>query len=506
MAEDETTLSLALESLRDGLGRRRPSRRLAASLALALAAGIATGLPAGASAPGGDDSHLGSDGQAATRTVSPADPTNCSNPSTITSCVMGILSSAGGTHGVFLQQIGGSVLASSNASFQYEPASSIKALIALYAMKQVENRAVQLTTQIPMVDTSGGPDDCPAGAITGTEPLGTAIQQMLQVSDNNRTEELMEYFGVAKLNAFASTLGLTGTHFQTSSKPPGFNIIGCLSYGSDPLPSTVDGNTMTLQDAATVWEHIADLPARYANALYELAAGRDMYNSQGYDFTGTWPILTALSSELAPAGTSSKQIASFDDRMTVSVKGGSYDVYDCTSGPSCEATWWVFAGTAEIPSCSGSSATETKYVWGYFVNDSVGLYNSNADDTVGGTAFFNAEGQVLAAPIAEGLSGWTKCAPTVTPMLMIEKAKLAASQTVDIRTTLTSVSDTDPTDITADLNGTINWGMAPPRPSLSVVVTARSMCTAGISIRQLERTMPLCRSRMRQRAMWRKAR
>jgi Beta-lactamase enzyme family len=371
---------------------------------------------------------------------------------------MGILSSAGGTQGVFLQKIGGSVLASSNASFQYEPASSIKALIALYALTQVKDKAVQLTTQVPMVTTSGGPDDCPSGTLTGTEPLGTALQQMLQVSDNNRTEELMEYFGVANLNAFASSLGLTGTHFQTSSSPPGFNVIGCLSYGYNPLPSTIDGNTMTLQDAATVWGHIADLPALYANALYELAAGRDMYNSQGSDFTGTWPILTTLSSELAPTSLSSKQVASFDDRMTVSVKGGSYGVADCTSGPSCEATWWVFAGNAEIPSCIGSTVTETNYVWGYFVNDSVGPYNSNANNTIGGTAFFNAQGQVLAAPIAEALSGWAACAPKVMPTLTIKKANLASSKAVNIHTTLTSVTDTDPSDITGDLNGTIKWG------------------------------------------------
>ena len=428
------------------------------SLALALVAGVAIGLPAGASTSGSDGAHVGSDGRVPIRSVGSANPTNCSNPSTIASCVMGILSSAGGHQGVFLQQTGGPVLASSHASFQYEPASSIKALIGLYAMTQVEDGTVQLTTQVPMVDTSGGPDDCPSGTITGTEPLGTALQQMLQVSDNNRTEELMEYFGVAKLNAFATSLGLTGTHFQTSSNPPGFNVIGCLSYGFNPLPPTVDGNTMTLRDAATVWADIADLPARYANALYELAAGRDMFNSQGYDFTGTWPVLTTLSSELAPAGLSPKLVASFEDRMTVSVKGGSYDVADCTNGPSCEATWWVFAGNAEIPSCRGSSVTETNYTWGYFVNDSIGAYNSNANDTVGGTAFFNAQGQVLAAPIAQALSGWAACAPKVAPTLAVKKETLTSSQTVAIGTTLTSVTDTDPTDIAADLNGTINWG------------------------------------------------
>ena len=188
---------------------------------------------------------------------------------------------------------------------------------------------------------------------------------------------------------------------------------------------------MTLRDAATVWADIADLPARYANALYELAAGRDMFNSQGYDFTGTWPVLTTLSSELAPAGLSPKQVASFEDRMTVSVKGGSYDVADCTSGPSCEATWWVFAGNVEIPSCSCLLVTETDYTWGYYVNDSIGAFNSDTDDTVGGRAFFNAQGQVLAAPISEALSGWAACAPTVTPTLVVKKEKLASSQTVD---------------------------------------------------------------------------
>ena len=119
--------------------RRGATRRFAASLALALVAGAAIGLPAGASTSGSDGAHLGSDGRVPTRSVGSANPTNCSNPSTIASCVMGILSPAGGNQGVFLQQTGGPVLASTHASFQYEPASSIKALIGLYAMTQVKD-------------------------------------------------------------------------------------------------------------------------------------------------------------------------------------------------------------------------------------------------------------------------------------------------------------------------------------------------------------------------------
>jgi hypothetical protein len=432
---------------------------MSAALVCAFVGALATAVPAGASiGEGGTDGHLRTDGTVPIHPAARAASSTCSNPSTITSCVMGILSPAGGTEGVFLRSVGGSILANDHASFQFEPASSIKALIVLYAMTQVEKGTLRLTTRIPMVDTSGGPDDCPPGTFNGKEALGTALQEMMQVSDNNRTEELMEYFGVGNLNAFATSLGLMGTHFQTSPNPPGFNVIGCLSYGYNPLPPSVDGNTMTLEDAATIWGDIAALPAPYADAVYELSAGRDMFNSQGYDFTGTWPILTNLAGQLAPSGLSSAQLQSFEDRMTVSVKGGSYAVDDCTLGPSCEATWWVFAGNAEIPSCNGTSVQENNYLWGYFVNDSVGPYESNVDNTIGGTAFFNAEGQVLAAPIAEAIAGWSSCAPSAIPTLQVKKAQLRTGKTIDIGTAITQVTDTDPTDISADLNGTINWG------------------------------------------------
>jgi Beta-lactamase enzyme family len=213
---------------------------------------------------------------------------------TIASCVMGILAPAGGTHGVYLQRIGGPVLAAVNDGFAYEPASSIKALIGLYALTQVEFGRAQLSEQIPMINDSGGPDDCPPNTFTGTESLGYALQQMLQVSDNNRADELMQFFGVSNLNRFARSLGLTDTMFHTSASALGFNVLGCLSYGFNPLPSTVDGNTMSLRDAAIVWTHIARLPAPYAATFDELAAGRDMYNTQGYDFTGIWPSMQSM--------------------------------------------------------------------------------------------------------------------------------------------------------------------------------------------------------------------
>jgi hypothetical protein len=390
---------------------------------------------------------------------------NCHWMNDIDTCVMDILYPAGGAHGVYLQQVGGPVLADSNGGFEYEPASSIKPLIALYALTQVEDGAAQLSEPVPEISESGGPDDCPPSTFTGTEPLGTALRQMLQVSDNNRTDELMRFFGVSNLNNFATSLGLTGTHFQTSSSAPGFNVIGCLAYNLNPLPSTVDGNTMTLSDAAKVWTDIADLPAPYPAEFYELAAGRDMYNSQGYDFTGIWPAMMTVARQEAPAGLPAAEVQSYIDHMTVSVKGGGYGETDCT-GSCSQASWLVFAGNAVIPSCTGHLVSETYYNWGYFINDAVQAGSSG--NPVANQVFGEADAQLLAAPIAQGLASWASCAPHVTASLRLYSLPLSGPATVPLTRLLALLSDTDQTDIPADLYGTINWGDGSPVSDLAM--------------------------------------
>jgi len=383
---------------------------------------------------------------------------DCSALATLTTCVLNILAPGGGTRGVYLQQVGGPVLAESKSTFPYEPASSIKPVIGLYAMEQVEHGHARLTDLVPKIDNADGPGDCPPAKIVGTEPLGTALGQMLQVSDNNRTRELMQYFGVTKLNAFAASLGLANTMFQTSPSPPGFNVIGCLTYGFDPLPATVDGNTMTLADAAKLWSNIVSLPVPYASEFYQLAAGRDMQNSVGYDFTGVWPTMAAIAANEAPAGLSALQLDSFEAHAGVSVKGGDYHVFDCPGGVCSEATWAIFAGVAEIPSCVGTTVKHTNYVWGYFISDAVGPEPAGSNPTAADVAFNNASGELLAAPIARGLKTWKQCGPVTFPALHASARTVKSHLNVGVATTLAKLTDSDKTDIGQDLDGTITWG------------------------------------------------
>src|SRR5579871_1110743 len=104
----------------------------------------------------------------------------------------------------------------------------------------------------------GWPRRLPAVGARRHRAARRGARQMLEVSDNNRTRELMRYFGVSALNRFARAIGLRHTHFETSPRPPGFNVIGCDSYAQGTLPPTLDGNTLSLADAATVWTRLVD--------------------------------------------------------------------------------------------------------------------------------------------------------------------------------------------------------------------------------------------------------
>src|ERR1019366_6264146 len=96
-----------------------------------------------------------------TSATSSADLYSYTTPAaSITQQVLGILAPAGGVHGVFLQQVGGPVLASANEDYAFEPGSSIKSVIALYAMTRVANGSAHLTDLVPVVP-GGSPDDCP---------------------------------------------------------------------------------------------------------------------------------------------------------------------------------------------------------------------------------------------------------------------------------------------------------------------------------------------------------
>src|SRR5947207_1119206 len=101
-------------------------------------------------------------------------------------------SSTGAVTGFSLRQIGGPVLAASNTTYQYEPASSIKALIHLHAMLQLQNSpdTTKLGEPIQVATTYVG--SCPQWpSPTVVETLQTAMSKMMWQSDNAATDALI---------------------------------------------------------------------------------------------------------------------------------------------------------------------------------------------------------------------------------------------------------------------------------------------------------------------------
>jgi beta-lactamase class A len=222
-------------------------------------------------------------------------------PGPITTRVDSLLSAGGGTTGLYLKRVGGAVVAAKNEGFAFEPASSIKVLVHLYAMRRAEYDALDLSTPIPLYEEPPPKQSCPGGPTGATEPLSEALKRMMRYSDYAATKALMIYLGVGNLQAFADSLGLAATHFELGASPPGFNVIGCQA----PSAANVDDNTTSLFDLATIYEGVADaslLTGSFRDTFYERMSGREMVEDEHYDFTGVWGKVKQIVDDETPPG------------------------------------------------------------------------------------------------------------------------------------------------------------------------------------------------------------
>jgi hypothetical protein len=314
------------------------------------------------------------------------DVTMLNDANEITSRVRDILqaNNVGGTQGLYLQQVGGPVLANLEDGVTYEPASSIKVLIHLYALTQVQNGAVNLNTQVPHY--TNGPDSCPDPAtVSGTEPLQVALREMMWHSDNARTRELRDYFGASLINEFAGSIGMKNTSIN--------QILGCVT----------DPDTMTLDDAATLYQGVANgslLNPNMVGVFYSLMAGKAQYESEGYDWTWIWsPAVTNIISQEAPAGYSVAQENTFQANMDLAYKAGNYVVWQSEWVEDLAVSGWF-----EVPFCSASGTAYKQYVFGIFLSNAPKKYLGSTTSTIADTNFWNARAELMREQIQAGLN------------------------------------------------------------------------------------------------------
>jgi len=282
-----------------------------------------------------------------------------------------------GETGLYLKQVGGGVQAALQETRIFEPASSIKILIGLHAMRAVDAGASLSQSVVVYAPPASG--SCPTSTITGTEPMGNAILAMLENSDNQRTRAMIDTYGMPAINQTAATIGLTGTHLN--------HYPGC---GGPPA------NQLTLSDAGVIYEGIAN------GTLLSSTNRPQLYSrmpAQAGDFTGIQSAVNSIIDAEAPAfGLTATEISQFKTRLLTHYKAGGYTL--CPSSPCLE--YRSVAGSAEIPVCLRGTISSRTYVWGIFIDGSTS--GTAADNT-----FNAAKAEPLREPIRSALAGWSAC-------------------------------------------------------------------------------------------------
>jgi hypothetical protein len=176
--------------------------------------------------------------------------------------------------GFYVKPVGSPAVLSYHETESFEPASLIKVLIHLHAMRQVQLGAAHLTDPIsyyfdPGNPGSGGvcPDSYPHLPVNKlTTTLGNALQLMMQNSDNRLTQAVEQYFGGGGVITLA-TANLVGMPNSNLSQ---FVTIGC----------GTPGNYLSLADTGRLYEKVENgtlLQGIYQSQFYQEMLGGGMW-------------------------------------------------------------------------------------------------------------------------------------------------------------------------------------------------------------------------------------
>jgi len=169
---------------------------------------------------------------------------------------------SGGVSGFFALEVGGATTASLNARHGFYPASSIKALQHLAAIRWAVSRpdpSAALDTPVPV-----SLDPCTAAAPVSTEPLAEVLRAMMIDSDNLRANAVQDLLGLPAIAEAAAAAGMDDTRVV--------HRFGCGGPANDPA------NRSTAADLASLFDGVASgrLLDRDASDLFLSFLRRDV--------------------------------------------------------------------------------------------------------------------------------------------------------------------------------------------------------------------------------------
>lgn len=276
----------------------------------------------------------------------------------------------GGSFGFRFVRLGGEVVASLNPEEGFYPASSLKVLLHLHAIRWVAAQpdpAAARATPVPVYESS-----CTGEGAVWTEPLESVLRAMMIESDNKRANAVLEYFGREAIAATAvEVAGTTGTRLV--------HRFGCGGPANDPA------NRSTALDLSRV----------FARAAREEVLDADAFALFTRLMLGPlWPSLgSAVAAEGEALGLAPATVEGFRSAIALAYKAG----------------WWEtnlsLGGLLTLPAGPCPGDTPRRYAFAVFV--------SRADAVAAGFDVSDVVGVVLREEIRAALEEWaaSSCPP-----------------------------------------------------------------------------------------------
>lgn len=273
-----------------------------------------------------------------------------------------------GDWGFYLKRVGGSESLALGENIVFEPASMIKIVHAVTAMREIQTTATNPGTHVAWFAHPDNPARNPGDPnydtdknkcaydgsgnhltdVTYADDLGpVVVRQMMVWSDNRNTDALTRRYGFAKLNATAQMAGMSSSAIH--------HRIGCPGAAS---PQPRKANELTLRDAGRIYERVENrtlLNTTHRDLLYDYMAGGAAGGALG----------TMIEQESVAAGLTATERQQFRTRVERRSKGGSYTTCTNADGGQCQLRRTT-GGIIWLPFRSGGSVTDRPYVYGHY--------------------------------------------------------------------------------------------------------------------------------------------
>ncbi|HEX5051228.1 MAG TPA: serine hydrolase [Planctomycetota bacterium] len=298
-----------------------------------------------------------------------------------TSVGNGMRSATDGQVGLWLQRMNGGNLANLNGDTVFEPASTMKTLHHVHAMRRVY-LGLSLTTPLTVYSNyqSAG-SSCPIDTGPFSEQLQVVLNYMMDASDNARTQAIRAYFGESNINSTAAALGMTSTGLH--------HRIGC---GAEAVANP---NQITLRDLNTLHEQVVN---GYLGSYRQM-----FYDIMRNDFP---EIDTVISQEGASLGLSAATVTSFRNLTHLAHKKGGYGLQN--GGP----LWYDRSefGWISLPFITNDMLTPREYGFGVFVN------NSSTDTQAIAAVYQQGVPELLRSTIHSAMQSWNNSLASVSSL------------------------------------------------------------------------------------------